>query len=129
METKTHKGAKERLVGKPLSVVDDQEALVELVATGEMSVDETGLVHGGFTFGVADYAAMLAVNHPNVVLGGTECRFVAPVRVGDKMTAKAFVSEIEGRKRKVEVEVSVGDQTVLRGLFTCFVLDKHVLEN
>jgi len=129
MEIKTHKEAKERLVGKPLSVVDDQEALVELVATDEMSVDKTGLVHGGFTFGVADYAAMLAVNHPNVVLGGSECRFVAPVRVGDKMIAKAIVSEADGRKRKVEVEVSVGDQTVLRGLFTCFVLGKHVLEN
>jgi len=129
MEIKTHKGAKEWLVGKPLSVVDDQEALVELVATDEMSVDKTGLVHGGFTFGVADYAAMLAVNHPNVVLGGSECRFVAPVKVGDLMTAEAVVAEVKGRKREVDVEVSVGDQTVFKGRFTCFLLDKHILEN
>ena len=128
MEIKTHKDADWGLIGKPLSVIENQEALVELIATPKMSVDETGLVHGGFTFGVADYAAMLAVNHPNVVLGGSECRFVAPVKVGDKMTAKAVVSERDGRKRGVEVEVSVGDQTVLRGRFTCFVLDKHVLE-
>ena len=32
-------------------------------------------------FGAADYAAMLAVNDPNVVLGNAELRFVAPVEV------------------------------------------------
>ena len=128
MEIKTHKCADIELVGKPLSIVDNQEALVELVATPEMSVDDYGLVHGGFTFGVADYAAMLAVNHPNVVLGGSECRFVAPVRIGDKMTATAVVLEASGRKRMVEVEVTVCDQTVFKGSFTCFLLDKHILE-
>jgi acyl-coenzyme A thioesterase PaaI-like protein len=48
-----------------------------------MAVDDRGLVHGGFVFGLADHAAMLAVNDPNVVLGAASTRFLKPVRVGE----------------------------------------------
>ena len=71
---------------------------------------------------------MLAVNHPNVVLGGSESRFLAPVRVGDVMMARAVVASREGRRREVEVEVTVGEKGVFKGAFTCYVLDRHVLE-
>jgi len=45
-----------------------------------MAVDQMGLVHGGFTFGAADFAAMAAVNDPNVVLVSSECRFFKPCK-------------------------------------------------
>lgn len=32
-----------------------------------MAADEYRLVHGGFIFGLADYAVMLAINEPTVV--------------------------------------------------------------
>ena len=128
MELKTHARAVSRLLGTPVHVEDDKEAEVRLEATDEMAVDEWGLVHGGFTFGLADLAAMLAVNHPNVVLGGSESRFLAPVRVGDVMTARAVVTSRERRRREVEVEVTVGEKSVFKGAFTCYVLDRHVLE-
>lgn len=128
MEIKTHGNAVPRLLGKPTHVEDDVGAEVELEARMEMAVDDRGLVHGGFTFCLADYAAMLAVNHPFVVLGRSESRFVAPVRVGDVMRARASVTGREGRRREVEVEVTAGEGTVFKGVFTCYILDKHVLE-
>ncbi len=103
-------------------------ATVGLTGQERMAADDRGLVHGGFTFGLADYAAMLAVNDPNVVLGGADCRFLAPVAVGQRMTAVAVVDEVKGRKRGVEVTVTVGDRKVFTGRFTCFVLDQHVLD-
>jgi len=114
-------------VGRPLKL-GDGASIVELEALGEMSVDEWGLIHGGFTFGLADYAAMLAVNHPNVVLASAEVRFKAPVRVGDLMRAEARVVEERGKWRRVEVEVSVDDRTVLEGVMNCVVLRRHVLD-
>ena len=42
----------------------------------------------GFIFGAADYAAMLAVNQPNVVLGAAETHFLKPSRVGDVLLAQ-----------------------------------------
>ena len=128
MEVRTHKEARHVLLGTPVSLREG-EAVVELTASDDMSVDDRGLVHGGFTFGAADYAAMLAVNDPCVVLGSADVRFTAPVRVGDKMTATAKVVAVDRRRRDVSVEVSVDGRAVLRGTMTCFVLEKHVLES
>jgi acyl-coenzyme A thioesterase PaaI-like protein len=127
LEIKTHALAKKDLLGTPLRIVTGEKAKVELKTTEEMAVDEKGLIHGGFAFSLGDYAAMLAVNHPYVVLGGSECRFLAPVKVGDSMIASARVGETKGRRRSVSVDISVGDIKVFTGIFTCFILEDHVL--
>ena len=93
-----------------------------------MATDDRGLVHGGFVFGLADYAAMLAVNDPFVVLGSADTRFVAPVRVGETVVAEAERVEGKGRKHVVRVVARVAERAVFEGTFTTFVLDAHVLD-
>jgi len=127
LDIKTHTHARENLLGTPIKIAMGETAEVALKATPEMAVDEKGLIHGGFTFGLADYAAMLAVNHPFVVLGGSECRFLAPVKVGDSMIASARVEKTGGSQISVCVDVNVGDVKVFTGVFACFVLKDHVL--
>lgn len=132
MEARTHLATNPRLCGE-IAELAAGFARVELTATDEMAVDERGLVHGGFVFGLADYAAMLAVNDPNVVLGAATCRFLAPVAVGDRLEAQATLRPAEGKKHPVETRVlrsdgSCGDTVVFTATFTCFVLDRHVLE-
>lgn len=127
MEQNTHPRISDALVGAAVQV-EPPRAVAELTGTTEMTTDDRGLVHGGFTFGLADFAAMLAVNDPNVVLGAAECRFLAPVVVGDKMVAAALVEAEKGKKRTVAVEVSVDERAVFSGRFTCFVLGQHVLD-
>jgi len=63
------------------------------------------LIHGGFTFGLADYAAMLAVNEPTVVPANATAKFLAPVVVGDRLEAEATVEQTDGKKRTVKVTV------------------------
>lgn len=128
MKIKTHERVSAGLVGSPVEVVDGKMAVARLETREEMAADSTGLVHGGFTFGLADYAAMLAVNHPYVVLGSAQVKFTAPVRVGETMTAEAKVTSTEGKRSEVSVEVKVGDRRVFTGLFTCYALEKHVLD-
>jgi acyl-coenzyme A thioesterase PaaI-like protein len=127
MQPATHLGLDHRLCGEPVSLADGT-ATVRFVATPEMAADERGLVHGGFVFGLADHAAMLAVNDPNVVLGGSEARFTAPVKVGDVVVATASRTEVAGRRHTLAVEARVGDVVVLSGTLTAFVLDRHVLD-
>jgi len=122
----THKRINQELCGKPLDVKEGLSR-VQLHATENMAVDESGLVHGGFIFGLADYAAMIAVNYPNVVLGAADVRFLKPVRVDDVLLAEAKIDFVEGKKRMVSVTVKHGDIDVFKGQFACFVLDKHVL--
>jgi acyl-coenzyme A thioesterase PaaI-like protein len=127
MQVGTHEGIDRRLCGEPVSL-GDGEATVRLATTAEMAVDARGLVHGGFVFGAADHAAMLAVNHPLVVLGASETRFLAPVAVGEVVTCVARALGEPGRKRVVEVTASVDGKPVLTGTFTTFTLDRHVLD-
>ncbi|NNF99282.1 MAG: PaaI family thioesterase [Desulfobacteraceae bacterium] len=126
MHILTHKRIDRTLVGKPL-FMSNGVSRVELLTTAAMAADDAGLVHGGFIFGLADYAAMLAVNHPHVVLGGAEVKFLLPVRVDRTITAHAQTREISGKKHMVSVTLKCGDEAVFHGTFTCFVLDKHVL--
>ena len=127
MHIDTHREIDDKLCGRPLSVENGSSA-VELVTTAEMTADEKGLVHGGFIFGAADYAAMIAVNHPHVVLGASDVKFLKPVRVGETVLVHAQVQEVKGKKYWVSVSVSQDEVEVFQGMFTCFVLDKHVLD-
>lgn len=126
MDAKTHKGISAELCGAPKKISPGR-ALVVMTAIPVMAADDKGLVHGGFVFGMADYAAMLAVNDPNVVLGSSEMRFLKPVCVGETLTASATVTEESGRKRTVAVSVTRDGVEVATGTCTCFVLDAHVL--
>lgn len=127
MNIKTHHSIDQTLCGKPLAV-ENGYSRVSLKTTPAMVADATGLVHGGFIFGLADYAAMIAVNHPNVVLGSADVKFLKPVRLHDSVVAHARVEEVQGKKHWVAVSVSKESDIVFQGMFTCFVLDNHVLD-
>jgi acyl-coenzyme A thioesterase PaaI-like protein len=151
----THRALSARLCGTPLLLAKGA-AEVELETIDEMRADDSGLVHGGFVFGLADHAAMLAINEPNVVLGSAELRFLAPVRVGERLTATARLLALEGKRHRVEVYVNASslargesasgvaaapasegggastpggrrEERVFEGTFVCFVPAQHVL--
>lgn len=123
----THRAIDRRLCGEPVELAPGF-ARVRLLTRPEMAADERGLVHGGFLFGLADHAAMLAVNDPNVVLGAAETKFLKPCAVGESVEATARVESQQGRKRGVVAELRRGEELLMTGSFTCFVLDRHVLD-
>jgi uncharacterized protein (TIGR00369 family) len=126
---RTHAGISESLVGKAESIDSGKSAVASLVTTREMAADNKGLVHGGFTFGLADYAAMLAVNDPFVVLLASNARFTKPVAVGDRLTAQAKVTDAADNRKTVRCEVTNQNGTkVFEGEFLCMVLERHVLD-
>lgn len=126
MNVNTHLGISRELCGTPVALAPGS-AEVSMTAAPAMAADSMNLVHGGFVFGMADYAAMLAVNDPNVVLGSADMKFLKPVRVGETLLATATVKEEKSKKRVVEVTVTRGGEEVASGTCVCFVLDKHVL--
>ncbi len=123
----THYLASGKLIGKILEM-DDNYSKVDLKTTDEMVVDDFGLIHGGFVFGLADYAAMIAINKPTVVLGKAEVRFVNPVKKGDELTAVARVTLDTDYKKIVNVIIlNDRNKKTFEGDFHCYVLRKHVL--
>ena len=124
----THLAIDRRLVGEPLEL-GEGTARAALTLLPEMAADDRGLVHGGFAFGLADYAAMLAVNHPLVVLASSSMKFLAPTRVGERLVAEARVIEETGRRRRIGVEVRREEEVVASGEFLAVVPDRHVLDS
>ena len=127
MMISTHLKINQDLCGTPIELGEGY-AVVSLEAKENMVADEKGLIHGGFIFGLADYASMLAVNHPNVVLAKAEVKFLKPVKLGDVMTSYAKIQKIDNNKYTVEAFVNVNDLKVFEGVFLCVVTPKHVLE-
>ncbi len=127
IELRTHQRIDHSLCGN-LVELRNGYARVELDTSPEMVVDEMGLVHGGFTFAAADFAAMAAVNDPNVVLVSSECRFLSPVKVGDRVVFEAKELFKEARKRNIHVVGYFEDIKVFEGEFMAVVLERHVLK-
>jgi len=124
---KTHERINQDLCGE---VIKLEVGYVELrlTTTPEMVADDIGLVHGGFIFSAADYAAMIAVNEKNVVLVGSDCQFLSPVKFHDEINIVARVRHKEGRKRNVNVVAHVLDIKVFEGEFKTVITEKHVLK-
>ncbi|SFV69674.1 Hot dog fold protein HP0420 [hydrothermal vent metagenome] len=123
----THERINQDLCGE---VIKLEQGYVELrlTTTPEMIADEVGLIHGGFIFSAADYAAMLAVNERNVVLVASDCQFLSPVKFHDEVNFVARVRHKEGRKRNVHVEGFVLEIKVFEGEFKTVITDRHVLK-
>ena len=125
-EQKTHLKINKRLCGEPIEISEDR-CKIKLKTTDEMVVDENGLVHGGFIFGLANYAAMVAVNLPYVVIASADVKYMLPIKVGDELIAEASLNSNDNNKYSVEVQVWKGTDEVFYGDFLCIAKNKHVL--
>ena len=127
MKLNTHLKLDNKLNGNIIELKDDY-AKVQLETNEMMVADEQGLIHGGFIFCAADFAAMACVNDPYVVLAKSETKFTAPVKLGDIVMLEANITEKNGIKSTVNVEARVGDKTIFKGIFYTATLDKHVFD-
>jgi len=90
MKIDTHTKIDTELCGTPLEV-GEGFSRVEFHAIDRMAVDESVMVYGRFVFRLADYAAMIEVNHPNVVLGAADVLLMLPVRTDDTLMEESKV--------------------------------------
>ncbi|HHY95143.1 MAG TPA: fatty acid biosynthesis transcriptional regulator, partial [Firmicutes bacterium] len=99
------------------------ESGVSVLETGpEMAFLRTGIVRGQFIFAQAESLALALVDAPVALTGLANIKFKRPVRVGEKLLARAEV--IRSREKRLVVQVvtrSRGEQ-VFRGKFVVFSL-------
>jgi len=123
----THLRINESLSGE-ITLIEKGYIELRLTTSNDMLADEIGLVHGGFIFSAADYAAMAAVNEKNVVLVASDCQFLSPVKLHDEVNFVARVRHHEGKKRNVHVVAKVHDIKVFEGEFKTVITERHVLK-
>ncbi len=123
----THNKIRSNLCGNIVKL-EPSYSKTTLQTTKEMAVDDLGLVHSGFVFGAADYAAAVAVNEPNIVVIGSRSKFLAPAKVDDLIEFVAYAKFEDSRKREIKVTGHINDIKVYEGLFNAVVLDQHIFK-
>ena len=94
-------------VGMDLAEVDEGRATLTLKIR-EDHCNGHGIGHGGVTFMLADSAFAFACNSRNVatVAQHNTISFLAPVRLGDTLTARAVETTLKGRSGITDVTVT-----------------------
>ncbi|WP_458701545.1 PaaI family thioesterase [Sulfurospirillum sp. 1307] len=124
---KTHNKINSSLCGTIISL-DSGYAKTTLQTTKEMIVDELGLIHSGFIFGAADFAAAASVNEENIVIIGAKTKFMAPTKLGDLITFEARAKFEDARKREIKVIAHINEIKVFEGIFQAIVLEQHIFK-
>jgi acyl-coenzyme A thioesterase PaaI-like protein len=122
----THRKIDHRYSGY-INDLSENFAEVYLEIIEEMVVDDHGLVHDGFLFSAASFAAVSAVNEEFGIVIGAQSHFFSPVRVNDVVIFEAKSRQKDGKKRIVDVSGRVLDIKVFTGEFSVIIPDKHIL--
>lgn len=123
----THTKIDQNICGKLIDL-DVGAATVLLETTHQMGVDQYNLVHSGFVFSAAAFAAVAAMNDPNCIVIGADVKFLAPIEVGNEIVFNSKMLQKESKKREVLVTGSVLEIKVFEGLFYLVTFDKHILK-
>jgi acyl-CoA thioesterase len=94
-------------VGMKITSVDEGRAILTLNIV-EDHCNGHGIGHGGVTFMLADSAFAFACNSRNAITVAQHntISFLAPVRLGDTLTATAVETTLKGRSGITDVTVS-----------------------
>jgi len=110
-----------------LEEVMEGEAIIRLNCTEDMVADQKGLIHTGFMFSSANYAALLAVNEPNAITIVSKVNFLLPAVLNDEIIFKSHAMQTESRKRIVKVDGFIRDNKIFEAEFSIVIMERHIL--
>ncbi len=104
-------------------------AKISLKTSTNMIADDKGLIHSGFLFCAANFAAMACVNDPYAFPLNSEVSFLSPVKNGDMIIFEAYEKYQNEKKKEIEVKGLLDDIKVLTATFTVLIFEEHILTN
>ncbi|WP_295739922.1 hotdog domain-containing protein, partial [uncultured Helicobacter sp.] len=113
------------IVGELVELYRDK-AIVRFRPNERMIMDESKMIHAGFVFNAASFAAMAAINKKYSVLIASDVKFLAPIELGHEITFKAQAIQSDTKKCEVKVEGFLLDIKIFDSLFHIAVFDKKI---
>jgi len=113
----------EEVMGELLVLEPNAWAISVMVPTKEMAFRHTNMVADHHIYSQASSLAVAVVEADLVVTGAARVRFRAPVRIGDKLIARAKVGTHKRNSYIVSVRSKVDEREVFVGKFIVVVLD------
>ena len=103
---------------------------ISILETGsEMAFERTGIVRGHHLFAQANSLAVAVIDAEVALTGSARLKFHPPVRVGDRVVAKATVKKVVGNKSLVRVESRVEGDLVFSATLTIFALERSEIRD
>lgn len=115
------------IVGELVELYRDK-AIVRFRPNERMIMDESKMIHAGFVFNAASFAAMATINKKYSVLIASDVKFLAPIELGHEITFKAQAIQSDTKKCEVKVEGFLLDIKIFDSLFHIAVFDKKIFK-
>lgn len=116
----------QEIIGDLLEVDPDNTGLSLLDTTPEMGMEKSGIIRGHMLFAQANSLANAIVDADVALTGEATVKFLAPVRAGERVLAKARVIKEKGRQKEVEVIMKTKQSLVFEGIFTIYGLSNEL---
>ncbi|MBS4026194.1 MAG: transcription factor FapR [Clostridia bacterium] len=113
------------IIGELLEIKLNESAISLLEVTREMVLSKAKIIRGHMLFAQANSLAVAMVDSPLVLTGSARVKYLIPVKLGQKVLAKAEVLKRMGDKFFVKVVSKVGYTEVFTGLIIVFAKGKE----
>jgi acyl-coenzyme A thioesterase PaaI-like protein len=122
-QTKVKSISKGEVVGELIDLELGKSGISIMNITPEMVFERTQVARGHYVFSQANSLALAVIDAPAAVTGVANIKYKTPIRVGEKLVAKAEVVKQRGNKYFVWVKTRNDVQEVFRAKFIMVSLD------
>ena len=111
------------IIGELLDVELDKTGISLLKVTDDMVFRKNGIARGHVLFAQANSLAVAIVDAEVALTGMAKVTFIRPVRLGEKIVAKAVINSRSGNKYNIWVTSKSDNEVVFKGGFRVFAVD------
>ncbi|MCD8212734.1 MAG: PaaI family thioesterase [Campylobacter sp.] len=126
-EIKTSTSIKLNLSGTT-TFLEKNRAKTKFYTNEDMIADSEGLIHSGFIFSAANYAALMAINEEFCVTIGARINFFGPLKLGDIVDFEAKAHFDDSKKRYVRVTGHTKGIKIFEGTYQLVMLEEHIFK-
>lgn len=113
------------VVGELIDIRLNQSGISILDIEEDMVLERSQIARGHYLFAQANSLAVAIIDAPLVLTGSARVRYKRPVKLGDRVVAKARVKVQRGNTYLVSVYSYVGNDIVFKGQFIVMALNKE----
>lgn len=110
----------DEVIGEIVDLQLDSSAISLLEINQDLVFSRTGIARGHHLFAQANSLAVAVIDDDLALTSKASIHFIRPVRVGERVIAKARVTRVERVRTIVEVNSYAGQDHVFKGTFTMY---------
>ncbi|AEF17398.1 MULTISPECIES: transcription factor FapR [Thermoanaerobacterium] len=116
------------IVGELIDLELGKSGISVFEPTPEMAFLKTKIIRGHYIYSQAESLAISVIDAEAALIGVANIKYKYPVKIGDRLVAKAEVTRKRGNKYFVWVMIKVKDREVFRGKFILVSLESDSTE-